>query len=121
MSPLLQTKITIPQLNELFKILKAQGYDLIGPTVEGKAITYDTINNVSDLPKGWGDEQDNGYYRLKKRPDSALFGYNLGSRSFKQFLFPPREKLFNINKDHTVQNISVHKPKKTSTHWCARL
>lgn len=96
------------QLQQLFELLKATKHQLIGPKLEGQAITLDTIKHVSDLPQGWTDEQDNGYYRLKKRNDNALFGYNLASRSFKQFLFPPKEKLIELNTNQSMQKIEIH-------------
>ena len=51
-----------------------------------------------DLPIGWGDEQEAGYYRLKRRADQAYFGYNLGPHSWKKYLFPPKEKLWSARK-----------------------
>jgi sulfhydrogenase subunit beta (sulfur reductase) len=39
------------------------------------------------------DEQDGGKYRLRKRPDGALFGYAVGPHSWKKFLFPPVTRL----------------------------
>ena len=36
----------------------------IGPTVRDEAIVYDEIATSTDLPRGCGDEQDGGHYRL---------------------------------------------------------
>lgn len=107
MQPLKEAKFSVEQLAELFSALIQHGYDLIGPTLDGKAITYDILKRIEDLPKGWTDEQECGHYRLKKRPDGALFGYNIGSRSFKQFLFPPRETLLTMREDNSVQTVMV--------------
>jgi sulfhydrogenase subunit beta (sulfur reductase) len=93
-------------LNVLFRLLHNKGYTLIGPKLDGKCITYDEIQTLNDLPQGWSDFQEKGTYRLQKRDDNAYFGYNIGSRSFKQFLFPPREKIFTIEKGH-VQPLSL--------------
>ncbi len=81
-------------LPKLLKALSARGYRVAGPTVREGAIVYDEIASVSDLPEGWTDEQGPGTYRLKKRPDAALFGYVVGPHSWKKFLFPPRHRLW---------------------------
>jgi len=44
------------------------------------------------------DEQDGGKYRLRKRPDGALFGYAVGPHSWKKFLFPPVTRLWSANR-----------------------
>ena len=80
----------------------SQEYKLIGPTVRDGAIVYDELQSAADLPIGWMDEQDPGFYRLKRRPDNAYFGYNLGQHSWKRFLFPPREKLYSIQKKDSL-------------------
>lgn len=43
------------------------GYSVIGPTIRDGAIVYDEIESFDDLPRGFTDEQDGGYYRLKKK------------------------------------------------------
>ena len=76
-------------LQDLFMALTNKGYQVVGPTVRDHAIVYDTLSSVTDLPIGYTDEQDGGTYRLKKRSDQAMFGYNVGPHSWKKFLFPP--------------------------------
>ena len=83
-----------PALDRLFDCLRARGFELLGPTVREKAIVYEAIGSTQDLPAGWTDEHDGGYYRLKRRGDEALFGYVVGPQSWKKFLFPPWERLF---------------------------
>ncbi|MGD9591737.1 MAG: 4Fe-4S dicluster domain-containing protein [Candidatus Berkiella sp.] len=100
----------LPQdLNALFIQLQNKGYQIIGPKREGQCITYAQIDSIEDLPKGWTDYQEKGTYRLKNRNDNAYFGYNIGSRTFKQFLFPPREKIFKISKQGNMQTLSLDK------------
>lgn len=89
------------KLEELFCLLQQAGYQLLGPTVRNDVIVYDHIGSCQDLPVGWMDEQAPGVYRLKQRADNAYFGYNLGPHSWKQFLFPPREKLFSAKKQES--------------------
>jgi sulfhydrogenase subunit beta (sulfur reductase) len=81
--------ITPQGLTELIDTLRAEGFRVIGPTLRDQAIVYDEIKSVSDLPAGWTDEQDGGHYRVRRRDDAALFGYNVGPHSWKRFLHPP--------------------------------
>lgn len=89
---------TLDQFQKLLDLIKNDGFKLIGPTVRNEVITYEEIQSAQDLPIGWMDEQDPGYYRLKRRSDNAYFGYNLGPSTWKQFLFPPKEKLYSVRK-----------------------
>jgi ferredoxin len=81
-------------LQKLFDRLIQQGYTLVGPTVKDHAIVYDEIASIDDLPVGWTDEQEAGRYRLARRTDNALFGFAVGPQSWKRFLHPPKQKLF---------------------------
>lgn len=86
--------ITTDGLQTLLEALARQGYRVLGPTIRDKAIVYDDIADVSELPRGWTDEQDGGRYRLGRRDDDALFGYAVGPHSWKKFLFPPTQRLW---------------------------
>ncbi len=81
-------------LPALFDSLRANGFRILGPALGEGAIVYDELNGIDDLPKGWTDEQDGATYRLKKRDDEALFGYNVGPHAWKKFLFPPKHRLW---------------------------
>ena len=81
-------------LQVLFDVLRRQGYCVMGPRARQGAIVYDEITSVTELPAGWGDEQEGGHYRLKRRDDGALFGYTVGVQGWKRFLFPPVQRLF---------------------------
>ncbi len=81
-------------LDALIAALAARGYRVLGPTVRDRAIIYDDIAGIADLPAGWTDEQDGGHYRLKRRSDDALFGYVAGPQSWKKYLHPPRLRLW---------------------------
>ena len=86
-------------LDALFRALRDQGYEVIGPTVRDGAIVYDRVGDTTDLPEGWTDEQDGGHYRLRRRDDAALFGYVVGPHSWKKYLFPPRQTVFRARRD----------------------
>ncbi|MGZ5312137.1 MAG: 4Fe-4S dicluster domain-containing protein [Solirubrobacterales bacterium] len=76
-------------LDRLLAALADGGHELIGPTVRDGAILYERIASTADLPEGWTDEQEGGTYRLRRREDGALFGFNVGPNSWKNHLFPP--------------------------------
>lgn len=81
-------------LDALLSALAADGRSVVGPMVRDGAIVLDTVERVADLPVGWADEQDAGRYRLHRRDDGALFGWAVGAHSWRQFLFPPRSRLW---------------------------
>ena len=100
-------------IDNLITILSDEGYKTIGPTVRENAIIYDEIRTTNDLPVGWTDEQDDAFYRIKKRNDKALFGYNVGPYSWKKFLFPPRKKLMEFKKDGKKFDVVENEPDNT--------
>ena len=81
------------QLSHLLVLLKGSGYQVVGPTIDQEAIVYGELDSLDDLPIGWTDVQDGGEYRIARRDDQALFGYNVGPHSWKKFLFPSSLRL----------------------------
>ena len=94
MDPETVLRLESNDLGRLLDALSAQGYQLLGPTVEDGAIVYDAIESVDDLPIGWTDRQEAGSYRLARRDDEAVFGYVVGPTSWKKFLYEPEQTLF---------------------------
>jgi sulfhydrogenase subunit beta (sulfur reductase) len=86
-------------LDELFEALHRRGYTVLGPTVRDRAIVYDEIDRCADLPIGWTDEQDGGHYRLRRRDDEALFGYNVGPHSWKRYQLPSEVRLWRARRE----------------------
>jgi ferredoxin len=86
--------IGVPGLQALIERLTARGYVVIGPTVQSGAIVNAPVTGVDDLPRGWGDEQDAGHYRLHRRDDDALFAFAAGAQSAKPVFFPAEEVLW---------------------------
>jgi ferredoxin len=76
-------------LDAVFDSLRRDGRTLIGPRLRDGAIVLDEIAHARDLPRGLGDEQDAGRYRLHPRPDEAFFGYAVGPHAWKRWLHPP--------------------------------
>lgn len=81
---------------ELLSRVRAADFELIGPTVDQGAIVYAPIEGANDLPVGKTQAQSAGRYRLESRSDSAWFGYTVGPSTWKRFLHPPRETLFQL-------------------------
>ena len=94
-----RTVLLRPEFPQLLRALEELRYEVVGPTVHDGAIVYDRIRTVDDLPIGWTDRQDGGKYRLERRNDGALFGYNVGPHSWKQYLYPARERLWTARRD----------------------
>jgi sulfhydrogenase subunit beta (sulfur reductase) len=94
-------KLAIAQdgLQQIIGALAGRGYRVIGPTVRDGAIVYDTVAHLNELPVGWTDQQDGGRYRLERRADTALFGYAVGPHSWKRFLHPPIQRLWQARRE----------------------
>ena len=108
MPPSADSVLTVAGLDRLLAALRAAGYRTVGPTVRDRAIVYDEIRSTADLPAGWTDVQEAGTYRLQRRDDGALFGYNVGPHSWKQLLFPPRETLWRARR--AADGFAVEEP-----------
>ncbi|WP_166267531.1 4Fe-4S dicluster domain-containing protein [Marinobacter caseinilyticus] len=91
--------ITSEGLQCLIEALLNRSYQVVGPQIRDQAIVYDTLTDIDQLPQGWSDEQDGGHYRLRPRADGAYFGYAVGPHSWKRFLYPPHQSLWQANKD----------------------
>ncbi len=92
-------------LQELVDLLAGQGYSVLGPTVRQGAVVPGRLETVDDLPRGWGDAQEPGSYRLRRRDDEALFGYAADAISWKTVLFPSRELIW--EGERTADGFSV--------------
>ena len=81
-------------LPTLVEALHRRGYRVLGPTRTQGAIALGDLADGSELPRGVGDEQDAGNYRLRERDDELLFGFATTAQSPKSVLFPPDELLW---------------------------
>jgi NAD(P)H-flavin reductase/NAD-dependent dihydropyrimidine dehydrogenase PreA subunit len=79
-------------LERLIEVLRADGRDVMGPTVRDGAIVLEPIEEAAALPWGVTDEQAPGRYRLDAssgdRPAKA-FDHASSPMSWKRWLFPP--------------------------------
>src|SRR5579871_2317369 len=97
-------------LDRIIVALAGRGYRVIGPVVRDGAIVYDTLTRLDELPAGWTDRQDGGRYRLERRGDMAYFGYAVGPHSWKRFLHPPVERLWQARRDGDGFTAVEHDP-----------
>ncbi len=90
---------------KLLDALREKNYQVVAPTLRDGAIIYDEITSANELPEGWMDEQEAGFYRIKPRADKALFGYAVGPHSWKKFLHPPNVRLWQAERNENVFEI----------------
>ena len=81
-------------LQALIDALVGRGYRVLGPTVRDGVVVNAPVRSVSDLPVGWGDDQDAGHYRLRRRDDDAVFGFASAAQSAKPVFFPTEEVMW---------------------------
>ena len=86
------------ELAKLIELLSCKGYRTIGPFVRDGAIVYERIESSAQLPSGWTDEQERGFYRLKRSQDQAWFGYAVGPHSWKSYLLPAEVRLWSAER-----------------------
>ncbi|MHA7651106.1 4Fe-4S dicluster domain-containing protein [Mycobacterium sp. ML4] len=96
-------------LQRLIDVLAGHGYRVVGPTLRDNAIVLAEVQSVDDLPRGWGVDVSPGHYRLRQRDDDAAFGHSAGPQSWKQFLHPPRQRIWAGARDGSV----VSEPEET--------
>ena len=87
-------RLAADQIEKLIHSLARRGYQAFGQAIPDRAVVYDEIDWLRDLPRGQTDVQEPGCYRLKVRQDGALFGYSVGPQSWKKYLHPAQIKLF---------------------------
>ena len=89
------------RFDSLIPLLTERGYTVIAPTVHEGTIVYGRVAAAADLPIGWADAQEAGTYRLVRRDDGAYFGYTVGPRTLRAYLYPPQQTLLTIEHAET--------------------
>ena len=111
MVPPRSATLDLAGLQDLLDLLGRLGYTVLGPTVRDGAVVPGPVRSLDDLPRGWGDTQEPGTYRLRRRSDEALFGFAADAISWKTALFPARELVwtgsttpdgYSVEKGHSV-------------------
>lgn len=109
-----ESVLAASELDRLIAALAHRDYEVIGPVMRDEAIVYDHVESIEDLPTGWTDEQEPGRYRLRRREDSALFGYAVGPQSWKKYLHPSNIRLWSAERENGTFRIlnQEQRPKK---------
>jgi ferredoxin len=97
--------VLLPGLQLLIDLLRERGWTVVGPTVRDGVVVHAEIESADQLPRGVGDLQDCGSYRLRQRGDEALFRYVVGPQGWKSLLFPSRELLWSGRRTGTGMEI----------------
>ncbi|NQV23744.1 MAG: sulfite reductase subunit A, partial [Rhodopirellula sp.] len=101
------------ELQSLIDLLRADGFTVVGPTIDQEAIVYDEITSIDALPRGWTDRQEAAKYRLERRDDEALFGFVVGPHSWKKYLFPPLTTVSSAEKTEAGWQMRTPAPDST--------
>jgi ferredoxin len=102
--------ITLDGLRELVAALRNRGYQVIGPSLRDGAIVYDELGSADELPAGWTEIHEPGFYRVERREDEARFGFTVGPHSWKQFLLPPRVRLWRARRNGEETELEEEPP-----------
>ncbi|MBT8466321.1 MAG: 4Fe-4S dicluster domain-containing protein [Myxococcales bacterium] len=97
-SPGSQSVLDAGGFERLLALLRSDGFALVGPIARDGAIQLSAITGIEDLPRGVGDEQSPGRYRLRPREDDALFGWAVPSQPWKKQFLPSRLDLVHIRR-----------------------
>jgi ferredoxin len=98
-------------LERLIDGLRESGRRVMGPVLRESAVVFSEIGSLADLPRGWTDEQEGGTYQLRKRPDGALFGYNVGPDSLKGHTFISSLRMWSARREGSTFEI-LHEQEK---------
>ena len=91
--------IAAKDFQHLLDALAGRGYQVMGPTLLDGRLIYGEIGKVTDLPIGWTAIAEGGTFHLEKRQDEAWFGFAVGQQSWKQFLLPPHQTLWQAQRE----------------------
>ena len=84
-------------MTELVSILRAEGYTVVGPTVQEGVVSLRPIESADQLARGVRDEHGHGHYRLINQESDLQFAYVVGADSPKRYVFPPSLDLFQMH------------------------
>jgi ferredoxin len=108
--PRVDRVLTLEAFGALIGLLRADGYQVLGPRIREGAIVYGEISGIDDLPAGWGEEQEAGRYRLVQRGDGRLFGFSVGPQSWKPVFFVPRARLVRLRRPASGDGFQADPP-----------
>ena len=86
--------LTSEKLEQLLAVLQDEGYDCYGPQLLDGVISYQPLQHVEQLPRGWGVEQEPASYRAFQQSHTRYFAWSNGPQALKPITFSPRELLW---------------------------
>lgn len=98
-------------LDELIRGLRLDGYEVIGPVFKDDAIVPMSVHSAEHLARGWVDEQGPASYHVRRSGD-RWFGSANGPSAWKQFLYPPRLKVFRSRQSNG--SVTIEEPVRES-------
>lgn len=78
---------------------KQNGYKCLAPHYQDDSINYAEITKASELPWGYIDEQQPGYYRVTKTDTKQAFSFTLPAASVKPMLFKAKENIWKVKRN----------------------
>ncbi|MGI9666402.1 MAG: 4Fe-4S dicluster domain-containing protein [Acidimicrobiia bacterium] len=104
-------KVLLPSsFDSLIPLLAQRGYTVVAPTVREGTIVLDRVSSSEELPIGWHDSHEPGMYRAAPSADHTYFGYTLGPRTAKHYLFPPQQTMLTIEHAETGLRFAPEPP-----------
>ncbi len=97
-------------LPQLFDSLTGDGYAIVGPQARDKRIVHAPINAPEDLPWGTSHARSSGFSQLVDGPKNRCFAWANGPQALKPLLFPPREALWQINRENDGFVVEIVEP-----------
>ena len=91
-------RLSPEHLGRLISLLTEQGYEVLGPRIEGAAIRWGPLEKLADLPSGVGAESLPGHYRLQGRDGPERFAWGPSPDSVKRWLHVPEERFAHATK-----------------------
>src|ERR1035437_9812531 len=86
-------------LGRLISLLTEQGYEVLGPRIEGTAVRWGPTGSLKDLPAGTGVDSAPGHYRLREHAGPELFASGPSPDSLKRWLHVPEERFVHAVKE----------------------
>lgn len=86
------------ELTSLLGQLQVEGYRVIGPQVEQGCIRYRTLEDATQLPWGYRDQQQPGRYHIESMGSDRAFAWANGPEALKPLFFSPQERLWQVEK-----------------------
>ena len=89
-----ESVITLDGLGELVEVLRGRGYRVVGPTLRDGAIVYDELDSAAELPAGWTEVHEPATTASSAATTRRASASRSGPHSWKQYLLPPRVRLW---------------------------